>query len=512
MRISLFTILLFLGSTLSFAQTKSYSSYAIQQDLEYFSDWTATQLNKDVKTKSLKNFKSPLLRQIASDLLSNRYNQDYRVASYPAYPSNKALYEKIKLRSGFSQYENMTGIYLEEGEAVVLVGDLHGREVSLYIPDWMRKPAPGVKPTEDPNGWGLKKKEYALKEGVNVIHVEKAGNVYVNYFEDDPESAPSIAIHFPTGLVNGYFDAEIHNNEDWVNLLDNAVSPIMDARGKHIQVAYPVEWFKFHTKGKGVELINNYDKMLDLQYGLMGAKKYNRVPENRVLARVNFNYYMFRDQDGVAYLGDKGTMRMVADPDVVIKGDPCWGFSHEVGHVMQLSPQLTWGGMTEVSNNIFAMYTTTALGNESRLKAQNSFEAARKNIIESTPKKSYLQAGDPFQSLVPFWQLHLYFTKNGFPDFYADVMEQMRNQPHSGIRNESINNMFDFIKITSDVTKTDLTDFFEQWGFFYVGKLNIEDYAKYEFNITQEMVDETKAYIASKNYKKPADDITLTVE
>ena len=509
MRFSLFLAFFFLSSTLSFAQNQRYSTYAIQQDLTYFTDWTATRLNDHVNRRALKDFKSPLLRQVASDMLNGEYNQDYRVASYTAYPSNNAIYEKLKLNSGFSKYENITGIYLEKGEAVVLVGDLHGRKVSLYIPDWMRKPAEGIKPTEDPNGWGLKRKEYELKEGVNVINVEKAGNVYVNYFEDDPESAPPITIHFPTGLVNGYFDSEVHTNEDWDNLLKHAVSPIMDARGKHIQVAYPVEWFKFYTLGKGVELINNYDKMLDLQYGLMGAKKYNRVPVNRVLARVNFNYYMFRDQDGVAYLGDKGTMRMVADPDVVIKGDPCWGFSHEVGHVMQLSPQLTWGGMTEVSNNIFAMHTTTSLGNESRLKAQKSYEAARRNIIDSSPKKSYLQAGDPFQSLVPFWQLHLYFTRNGFPDFYADVMEQMRNQPHSGTRNESINNMFDFIKITSDVTQTDLTEFFEKWGFFYVGKLQIEDYAKYEFNITQEMVDETKAYIAAKNYKKPAEDITL---
>ena len=321
----------------------------------------------------------------------------------------------------------------------------------------------------------MKKKEYPLTEGVNVINVEQAGNVYVNYFEDEAETAPEIAIHFPTGLVNGYFDSSIQNNADWDKLLANAVSPIMDARGKHVQVAYPIEWFTFYTAGKGVELLNNYDKMLTLQYEVMGAIKYNRVPKNRVLARVNFNYYMFRDHDGVAYLGDKGTMRMVADPDVVIKGDPCWGFSHEVGHVMQMSPQLTWSGMTEVSNNIFAMYTTTALGNESRLKAQNTYTKARETIIESSPKISYLKAGDPFQSLVPFWQLHLYFTKNGFPDFYPDVMEQMRNQPHSGIRNESINNMFDFIKICSDVTKTDLTDFFDQWGFFYVGKLSIDD-------------------------------------
>ena len=44
-----------------------------------------------------------------------------------------------------------------------------------------------------------------------------------------------------TGKVNGYFDTTRGDtNKDWVRLLDQAVSPIMDARGKYIQVAYPV--------------------------------------------------------------------------------------------------------------------------------------------------------------------------------------------------------------------------------------------------------------------------------
>ena len=182
-----------------------------------------------------------------------------------------------------------------------------------------------------------------------------------------PKQAPEVSVHFPTGKVNGFFDASKHTNADWDRLLDEAVSPIMDARGKHIQVAYPVEWFNVYTRGKGVELIANYDALLNHHYTLMGLVKYDKVPRNRILARVNFNYYMFRDRDGVAYLGNKGTMRMVADPEVVIIGDPCWGFCHEVGHVLQMRPQMTWGGMTEVSCNIFSMYTVTGMGNKSRL-------------------------------------------------------------------------------------------------------------------------------------------------
>ena len=293
----------------------------------------------------------------------------------------------------------------------MLVGKTGGKELSLLIPEWMRKPAKGIPPEEDPNGWGLNKQEIKLVEGPNVIQVAKGGLVYVSYFDDHAETAPKACVHFPTGKVNGFFDASRQTNVDWDRLLDHAVNPIMDARGKHIQVAYPVEWFNAYARGKGRELIGNYDAMLHHHYTLMGLAKYQKLPTNRILARVNFNYYMFRDEDGVAYLGNKDTMRMVADPQVVITGDPCWGFCHEVGHVLQMIPQMTWGGMTEVSNNVFSLYTGTKLGNKSRLSEQKNYASARRNIIDANPKKSYLQVPDVFDRLVPFWQLHLYFAE-----------------------------------------------------------------------------------------------------
>jgi hypothetical protein len=55
----------------------------------------------------------------------------------------------------------------------------------------------------------------------------------------------------------------------------------------------------------------------------------------------------------------------------------------------------------------------------------------------------------------------------------------------------------------------DLTDFFEKWGFFRTGSFTVRDYRTYRFKVTQQMVDETTSYIATKNYKKPAEDITL---
>ena len=482
---------------------------ALRHDMKFFTDPSCSDLVSSVQLDDLDGFRSELLKKVAAGMLNATYDKASRAASYEAYPSPRALGQALKLGAGFSQYENITGIYLDPGEHVVFVGDTGGKKISLLIPDWMRKPAEGIEPTKDPNGWGLHKQRISVQEGLNVIQVSKGGNAYVRYFDDHAETAPSVTLHFVTGKVNGFFDVSQHTNADWDRLLDHAVSPIMDARGRHIQVAYPVEWFQIYTRGKGVELINNYDAMLRHHYTLMGLVKYDKVPKNRILARVNFNYYMFRDHDGVAYLGNKGTMRMVADPSVVITGDPCWGFCHEVGHVLQMRPQMTWGGMTEVSNNIFSMYTVTSMGNPSRLKAQKNYASARKNIIESDPRISYLAAKDVFDRLVPFWQLQLYFAKNGRSDFYADVMEQMRRRPDAGSGDQSIQNQFEFVKICCDVSELDLTDFFDKWGFFWVGEMTVNDYRKYRFAITQQMVDETKSYIANKNYKQPTEDITL---
>ncbi len=480
----------------------------LSADMKFFKDASCTALAPGVANTN--GFQSDSLKNLAQKILDKKYNPAYLSAEYEAYPTPQVIGKTLRLNDGFSKYENMTGVYLEKGQHVVIVGKTEGRTISLLLPNLTRKPAKGIEPTKDPNGWGLHKKTIPLKEGVNIVNVEIPTNAYISYFADDYATAPKIPVTFVTGKVNGFFDlTRGDTNQDWDKLLSNAVGPFMDARGKYIQVAYPVEFLKKFASSKGVELIQAYDKLIKIQYDLMGLTKYNKIPKNRVLARANYNYYMFRDGDGVAYLANDGTMRMVTNPQTVLQGDPCWGFSHEVGHVMQMRP-ITWGGMTEVSNNIFSLQAQAVLGLGSRLKDQNSYDKAREELIGKN--KSYLQSGDVFVRLVPFWQLHLYFTQHGYPDFYPDVMEYLRNHAGQYHGNDTIKYQFEFIKACCAVTKTDLTDFFEKWGFFWTGQLSVGDYGHYDFNITQQMVDETKAWIAAQKFKKPATDITLVKE
>lgn len=492
-----------LGTELA-AQAPSHSTQEITKDLSCFADWTATALGKDFKSKQLKNFGSPLMKQLASSLVDGTYQPGCLLQSYKPIASDKVLQQQLKLSDGYSQYENITGVYLEQGENVVLVGDLHGRAVSLLIPDWMRQPTPGFKPTKDPEGWGLKRQEIDLHEGVNVIYVKKAGNVYLDYFADEPETAPEVTLHFVTGKSNGYFDSSIHSEEDWNRLLDNAVSPVMDVKSKYMQLAYPVEYLKKFAYGQGRELAASYDKIMYAQYEFSGAVKYNRIPAKRILARVNYNYFMFRDGDGVAFEGTENTMKAAISAAVVKD----WGIHHEIGHVMQMRPQLTWGGMTEVSNNLFSMYGTESLGAPSRLSDRKIYEVAFTKVLDAPEKTFILSVGDPFHKLVPFWQLQVHFAGKGYKDFYADLMEYMRTHPHKGTGDASIHNMYEFVKVCCDLTKTDLTGFFDTWGFFETGTFKIGDYANYTFEVTPTMVKETKDYIASKNYPKPEGDIS----
>ncbi len=118
---------------------------AIKADMKFFTDASCSRLKANVKLKDLGRFKSELLKTVAAGMLKGTYDKTYRAASYEAYPSPRELRKILKMGGSFSRYENITGIYLDAGKNVVFVGDTGGKELSLLIPDWMRKPDKGTR-------------------------------------------------------------------------------------------------------------------------------------------------------------------------------------------------------------------------------------------------------------------------------------------------------------------------------------------------------------------------------
>jgi hypothetical protein len=500
----------------------------VYADLAVFEDPLASTLKKNIKRKDIDKISNPLIREVALSLLNGPQSTTCLLRQYHALLSPSLLGERLSIGDGYSKYENITGVYLPVGKHIVLADGIEdNKTVKVVVPNWERRAPNPEEPTKDPKGWGIEKKEFQLRNGVNIIDLTDFGSLaYIDYFSEDPNEERPIKIHFITGKENGYFDIAQHKDEDWNRLIDNAVYPIMDAKGKHIQIAYPIEAIKKYAYGRGVELISNYDSLVYRQHRIMGLIKHGKVPENRILSRVNYNYYMFRDGDGVAYMGDKKgyAMAMVVDPSKVIKGDPCWGFSHEVGHVHQTRPMFNWGGLGEVSNNLFSLYVTRSFGNRTRVSEQNNYQKAKETIIDG--RISYLQDEDVFNRLIPFWQLQLYFEGQGNnPDFYPDLFEAFRLQAEEsrpagrrlrsnwaqdrlrGERNPAVHQL-NFVKTACEVSKIDLTDFFDKYGFFYVGEFEINDYGNYTYAMTQEMVDKCKQAIKSMNLEKPKVDIS----
>jgi hypothetical protein len=73
-------------------------------------------LKRGITAKDLTELKSEMLKKVAAELLDGTYDKAHRAASYEAYPSPRQLGETLKLGDGFSRYENITGIHLNEGE------------------------------------------------------------------------------------------------------------------------------------------------------------------------------------------------------------------------------------------------------------------------------------------------------------------------------------------------------------------------------------------------------------
>src|SRR5690606_33607500 len=79
-----------------------------------------------------------------------------------------------------------------------------------------------------------------------------------------------------------------------------------------------------------------------------------------------------------------------------------------------------------------------------------------------------------------------------------------------GERNPAVHQL-NFIKTACEVSKVDLTECFDKYGFFHVGEVDINDYGNYKYVMTQALDDECKETIQGVNLPKPVHDSrTLT--
>lgn len=169
-----------------------------QKDLSYFTSSLAIALKKGVKKTDIEKITNPQLKEVAILMLNNQYNTKYRAETYKAILKPETLGQQLMIGDGYSKYENITGIYLPKGQQLILVeGVAPGKSLNLLVPNWNRRAPEGIDPTKDPAGWGIVRKTFPLKNGINIINLtDFDGLAYVDYFSEKPETEKPIKIHF----------------------------------------------------------------------------------------------------------------------------------------------------------------------------------------------------------------------------------------------------------------------------------------------------------------------------
>ena len=479
-----------------------------------FEDETCSNLKAGITEADIENCKYPFFKNLAYYMLKDKYDRNFRVADYKAFP-NPDIQSETHKTNPYSLLDNPTGISVKEGETlVVLVGDTYGQNVGMKVQN-----------LDAPGGDGFGGVTYPLYQGINKLTMTGKGLVYVMYHTktlEEAETARPVKIHFASGTVNGYFDSQnVEHRGRWSELLGKATDKYFDVVGRYAHLTFETNDFRKYAATNGNELIDLYDKIAHSEMQLLGLEKYGKMSGNRIYLNVMYHSFMYATAYHTAY--NQTIMGDVCDPDV-LKTTGCWGPAHEIGHCNQTRPGIKWIGLTEVTNNIMSEYVqTTVFGQPSRIQTEdmgavyrNRYSKAWNGII--VPKASHADftnlddSNDVFCKLVPFWQLELYFGKvlgltplqqSDCGGFYPEVFEYARTKDYSGMSEGEI--QLDFVYNCCVAARLNLLDFFEKWGFLTPVDRLIEDYDTKTLKVTEGMVDALKKKVESLGYSKLQD-------
>lgn len=339
-------------------------SEADDADRALFTDNVFSALKSGVKDSQIEKMTDPFLKELARLMKAGTYSSEGLVSEIEPIWAVETLSAQWNAPGKYyDRTQGATGVMLSKGKYAVVVDGVpeHMGGTSLKVVGWYAMP-------DDPDTKAyLSEETYALSNGLNVIDRSNAkfdGLAYVDNYDTEgltDGSAAKIRVHIVGGAVNGIL-SNTKTNAEMQQILDNAVYPCIDLMGSRVHSVWEVDAIRRYARDQYVRYINTLDQLIIWEHRLLGFEKYNRVPPNKTLAYVNYDYYMYQGGRGVTFKYD--TQYRVCSPDVLINqdDDAIWGLSHEWGHQHQMKPYFCWTGMAEVSNNIFSAYNVAHMG------------------------------------------------------------------------------------------------------------------------------------------------------
>lgn len=382
----------------SCAEMQFYKKKAEDPNTAIFANDLWDSLAEGTTQDDINALTNPLCKFVAQQLFDNKeeFTKD-RIQEYTCRLSPMTQSDLLKAPGKYyDQLQGVTGININKGKHAIAVSGLpEGEALTLKVVAWFSKEldSEGV-------GGGPDEKTYSLRNGINSIEYtsDYDGLAYIAYYSDespvDHTKYPNVKVHFINGLVNGYLTAD-RTNEELDKVLANAKNRCIDLVGSKVHSIWQTSGMRNSCKAsdgtsKGyVQFINLLDSLVDWEHELIGLKKYNRVPDNRTMAYVNYTYYMFQGNYGVSFMYNQEWRVLNCKTLMYNDGDAIWGLSHEWGHQHQMQPYFCWAGLGESSNNM------NSCENVLRMGYHDDFHAGRiKSAWESAYNSFFVNVSD----------------------------------------------------------------------------------------------------------------------
>ena len=462
-----------------------------------FKDRTCSELKDGITEEDIKACPEPFYEILAQALFDGTYPTKFRIQEFEARPE-PGIHGKANYINSFSRYENVTGIYTNAGEELtVFVGDIPaGQNVGIKV-----------------KYWGNHEDDYALREGINKIKVERKGLVYVMYHKSVSDDIAPVKIHFATGKVNGYFDIAKHTKEEWKDIINNTCCDFFDMLGRRVHLAFSSQDFKQYCQDP-FALMEAYDEIVDLAEDFQGLNKYDRQLTNHIT--INYNTGTggaMGAGNGVINWNNSSGLSIPSAVQVEKAQNDSWGVAHELGHELQLRPgRSRYNGMLEVTNNLIPAYIQLKRGLESRLFStekvsspktghQSEFERAMTYYQAEGRPHNYNMNGTRtvLSKLIPLWQLYVYSAEVLGKDWFKDYYQKLWEEPYVGENGEA---QMQVVRIFCEVSGLNLIEFFKMSGFLtpISDKTDTNDPV---FTVTEEMIKIVTNEIEAKSYPKP---------
>lgn len=340
----------------------------------------------------------------------------------------------------FSPYEP-TGIYVKQDEEVVI--QVEGtQQIKAYIGTYSYE-------KEEP-------KQFNLHPGENKISSSNGGLLYFYNYHNTGEVVAKVK---KGGTPNPLFILGKHTTKDWKRMLAENPDPYaIEMKGENSLLTMHPETVAEHLKQEDpAALLKKHDEIINIEHKISGLSKDGAGVANQGKHSIHFvedwytDDYMYATYYRTAY--SKGNLESVLNLEELTNDG--WGPWHEVGHQHQQDTWL-WDGLGEVTVNIYSLAVQTTFGHKTRLEQEGRYEAA----FAYLGKPDAQEKMNEFEKLVMFWQLHLAYGDQFYPNLHQ--MYRLLHDTELPKSDEEKKQMF--IYMTSKVAGQNLIPFFDKWG------------------------------------------------